>query len=299
MAELHPAIIQVADVADEWDSTKAPHIKTNIQTLDKKIHGFFYGNLVVLTGRAGEGKSSLITQLICEALNQGENVFSYSWELKNSKFATWVDKCLAGNNCIDKKMTTSGIEIKTLNKDKIKTVKDWYRDRFYMFDYTYIPAKKYELIDIVKVVENAILVKKCRFITIDNMMMAVEAGNKSITQVEGEFVKRLKELVVKYNVIIVLVAHPRKTLNKKLENDDVSGNSNVTKLADTVLSFSRLYADKDKNCEKATAKIEVIKNRENGKLTEPNKPIELEYMTNSRRLIEVSQYKGYMRPIVG
>ena len=44
----------------------------------------------------------------------------------------------------------------------------------------------------------------------------------------------------KYNVIVLLVAHPRKHQGTLFENDDVAGSANITNLADVVIRYSRL-----------------------------------------------------------
>ena len=71
---------------------------------------------------------------------------------------------------------------------------------------------------------------------------------------QGKFTKQLKAFANKYKAHVIIVAHPRKTaVGQTFSNDDVSGNSAITNLADNVF-----------NVEKSPKGIRVTKNREFG-----------------------------------
>ena len=60
-------------------------IKTRFKYIEK-IHGFYKGELTIVSGRPGVGKTSFITNIIEDALffkNQKKNVLLFSLELKS------------------------------------------------------------------------------------------------------------------------------------------------------------------------------------------------------------------------
>ena len=63
------------------DINALPKIKTNIPGIDRIIGGLVMGQVVLLTGKRGNGKSTFMSQLVCEALDQGETCLStlVSW----------------------------------------------------------------------------------------------------------------------------------------------------------------------------------------------------------------------------
>ena len=63
------------------DLSALPKIRTGLQELDQIIGGFYFGQVILLTGRRGEGKSTLLSQLDLEAIDQGYATLIYSGEL--------------------------------------------------------------------------------------------------------------------------------------------------------------------------------------------------------------------------
>lgn len=79
-----------------------PKIRTGIKALDRLIGGMYYGQIILLTGKRGEGKSTFLSQLIANALDQDVSVFAYSGELTDYHFKRWLDMQLAGKTHIER-----------------------------------------------------------------------------------------------------------------------------------------------------------------------------------------------------
>ena len=79
-------------------------------------------------------------------------------------------------------------------------------------------------------------------------------------EAETDIVKKLKNFAKKYNALVHLVAHPRKSMNDEIEKDDVAGSANITNLADYVTTISRA---KDEEVE-YDAILKILKNRHTG-----------------------------------
>lgn len=88
----------------------------------------------------------------------------------------------------------------------------------------------------------------------DNIMSALVSADEE-NKAQAQFTAQLKAFANKYKAHVICIAHPRKTAaGATFNNDDVSGSSAITNLADVVL-----------NVEKAPTKgIRVTKNRDFG-----------------------------------
>lgn len=78
---------------------KQEHIRTGIYDVDRYIGGIYMGQVVVITGKRGEGKSTLASQIIANALDQSDldgnpySIFVYSGELPDyHSNAGWISK---------------------------------------------------------------------------------------------------------------------------------------------------------------------------------------------------------------
>ena len=263
-------------------------IRTGIPDLDFVIRGMALGQLVVLTGKRGEGKSTFMSQLVAEALNQGRTVFVYSGELTDSQFKRCLDFQLAGSKHLLPYQDDFGGIGYLLSEEVRRSITQWYDDRAYIFDNNYIGDRdENELL--LGSVEKAIQQYNVQLVCIDNLMTAMEtvAENQSIYQAQSRFVGRLKQIAMKYNIVIVLVAHPRKAGANDTadDNDLVSGSSDITNKADIVLKYSR--------CEPAAydcdSLIKVTKNRIMGTLRTKNEnAIRVNYSPMTKRITGVT-----------
>jgi hypothetical protein len=80
-----------------------------------------------------------------------------------------------------------------------------------------------------------------------------------------------------------LIAHPKKeTKGTELDNDSVSGSSDITNLVDVVLTYSK---NEDENTNDVfQSLIGVTKNRLTGKLLKKDDRIKVKYSTSSKRI---------------
>lgn len=54
------------------------------------------GELTIVSGQPGAGKSTILNQMACDFINQGEKVFYYSGEFPKAKAKRWLYTVLAG-----------------------------------------------------------------------------------------------------------------------------------------------------------------------------------------------------------
>lgn len=269
------------------DINQLDKIKTNIQEIDRTIGGLIVGQLILLTGKRGEGKSTFMSQLVCEALQQDYNTFIYSGELADFHFKRWLDFQLAGSDYIITNKNMFGDDEYTILNSTVEKISAWYHDKAWIYDNSFVPDADAEYESILDTVERVIKQFDVRFVCIDNLMTAMDVVDKqdNLYLAQSNFVGRLKKIAVKYNIVVLLVAHPRKS-NGDFTNDDVSGSSDITNKVDVVMSYSR--AKDDEECD---SKLQITKNRLTGKLA---KNIGLYYSPKTKRIFsKTSQVRRY------
>lgn len=270
-------IKELADV-EAVDIEAMEYIRTNIPEVDDLLNGMYLGQLILLTGKRGEGKSTFMSQLVAEALEQDYNTFIYSGELVDFHFKRWLDLQVAGTHLKYQRLA-NGKETYSISDANINKINSWYRGRAFIYDNSVIDGE--ELEDLLTVTETAIKQYNVKFICIDNLMTAMEVtARDDLYRAQSVFVGKLAKLAKAYNVVILLVAHPRK-VSGNISNDDISGSADITNKVDVVMSYSRdaEEADPDRRL------LRITKNRLTGRLTDEENPIPLYYSSCSKRIV--------------
>ena len=255
-----------------------PKIQTGIAPLDRICGGLLRGHVVLLSGKRGEGKSTFMSQLVADAIEQDNAVFIYSGELPNYHFKNWLDLQIAGANHIETARNEFGDEEYFLTEHTVGTINKWYYDKAYIFDNSAVSDDEYE--GLIKVMVDAICRYDIKLCCIDNLMTAMDGDpNTDLYRQQSQFVKKLERLAQQYDVAIILVAHPKKT-NNAFDNDTVSGSSDITNAVSFVFNYQR--ADETDNCDSL---LMVTKNRMNGKILTGDNAIKLYYSQKSKRIV--------------
>lgn len=222
-----------------------PKIKTGFKQLDKTLKGgFMYGQVILVTGKRGAGKSTLCSQFVCDALSQDQNCFIYSGELPDFWVKDWLDRQLSG-----KEHPTNS---------EIEECEAFYNDRLFIFNNQLVETD--ELDDLLTVLKDTIIKRDIKLALLDNLMTAISSEtSENLYRKQSEFVGNLAKIAKAFNMVILLVAHPRKT-NAEFDNDDVSGSADITNRVDVVMSYDR---DKKRN-QNDLRVLKVTKNRMTG-----------------------------------
>ena len=247
--------VATLDMIEDFDVHEAETLKTGIEYIDDKLIGMVFGSLNVLSGRNGSGKSTILNQIyIAEAIAQGYKTFLFSGELIGGNVKYWLLQTLANEEQFAEYTAKDGHKYKKVTiQSKEKIVNDM-KDRFFLYD-----SDDYRIEAIIE--KMTVLAKRygVRVFVIDNLM-TIESSLKDKYEAETDIVKKLKNFAKKYNALVHLVAHPRKSMNDEIEKDDVAGSANITNLADYVTTISRA---KDEEVE-YDAILKILKNRHTG-----------------------------------
>lgn len=253
-----------------------PKIKTNIRELDRICGGLLMGHVILLSGKRGEGKSTFMSQIVAEALDQNNAVFVYSGELPNYHFKNWLDLQIAGSNHIESLVNEYGDEEYYLSTETVEKINSWYYDKAFIYDSEAIPEDDYE--GLISTITDTICRYNIKLVCIDNLMTAMDCDARTdLFRQQSVFVKQLEKIAQQYDVAIILVAHPKKT-NGDFDNDAVSGSSDITNAVSYVWNYER---GKE---EEGTGKIMVTKNRVTGGLLTGENAVRVYYSGKSKRI---------------
>ncbi|MBU5626502.1 AAA family ATPase [Oscillibacter sp. MSJ-2] len=271
-------LIDLSDVDVEEGGRRAVAV-SGISTLDGAIGGFGEGELSVWTGRRGEGKSTLLSQLLLEAIDQGERVFAYSGELPKKLFKRWTLVQAAGSaNLTALTDPVTGRTDYAVDAMKRRRIDEWWRGRYFLYDLEI--ASAHDEGSVLSMMDYANLRYGCKVFLVDNAMtMRFRQGSDSdYYRAQSAFVGRLSEFAKRHSCHVHLVAHPRKSEGKALAADDVGGSGDIVNRADNAFAIERLP---EAAAEQSgyTARLSILKNRQFG----ARKTVGLTFLEDCRR----------------
>lgn len=264
-------------------------IPTGFYQLDSTIEDLQPEQVTVLVGRNGEGKSTAISQIICNSINHKIPVFLYSGEMSTQRILNWLFRQVIGNDKEYLEFVETKYRLKADIKPRaLKALQQWAADLFFTFDKSVANVRE-NTGDLFEVMSIAARRYGCKLFIIDNLMSALEDTADSINADQSNFVQRCKDFAENYHVHIILVTHPNKAKGRgaELEKEDISGSNNIPNKADIIISIERQFKD-DRDCD---AKLRLLKDREEGRYTE----VKLIFQETTKRFLELEGDK--VRPI--
>lgn len=262
---------------------------TGFDQLDRMLGGFFFGQLILVTGERGLGKSTLVSQFATLAVKNRYSVIAYSGELNDWQFQDWFEQQCAGAEYVNAINTgRAGFKAYRVDGNYVPAIERWYSGYMFVYDNgIFGQDKDIETEKLVDVLEESAKQYGCRVIIVDNLMTAMDDDlGSDLYRQQSNFTKRLALMAKRYNALIFLIAHPRKSSGREFSNDDIAGSGNITNLADVVLRFGAPDDKKDED-EDNERVLQVLKNRLNGRISK--KGIPMFYQEASRRISE-NQY---------
>lgn len=281
-------VIEIADIK-AVDLFSLPKISTGIMGIDKVLSGGIYlGQTVILTGKRGDGKSTLGSQILANALDNGKSVFAYSGELPDYFFKRWLDFQIAGQQNVIDRAGEAGSVNYFIPDSKVHKISEWYRGRAYLFDDQ--STEDNELEYLLSTIEKAIQQYGIQLVLLDNLMTALDIGlDIDLYRAQSKFVDKLVKISKNYDVAVILVVHPRKNSLGADDNDVVSGSSDITNKVDVVMTYKR-----DKTLPDDERLLTISKNRLTGKLAIGAKAIKLYFDEASKRISD--NRKDFRKP---
>lgn len=268
-------LLDIADVQEPKQDGRP--LLSGFAELDRAIGGFRDGELTVITGKRGGGKSTLVGQLILEAIEQGRKAALFSGELSPWMVKSWLVTQAAGrNHLIERVDGWTGQTLYSVDSATEAQIVDWLAGRLFLFDRR-TEADGEDAV--LNAFELAVMRYGCSVFVVDNLM-SLELPDTDLYRAQSSFVGRLCSFAKRHNAVVFLVAHPRKgERGQEIMADDVAGASGISDRADNVLALRRLD-DKEAETECYASKLVILKNRGFG----ASGFIRLDYDRQSRRL---------------
>jgi twinkle protein len=241
-------------------------IETGFYEYDSHINDWKLGELSIIFGRNGEGKTTLISQVIGHCISRGTKTFLYSGEMSDNKIQDWLYRQIVGSGkeYYKKFVTKYGFK-NELKSNVIDALKEWHKDTLFLYNRNAKKKVKNEIDRLFTTMEIAIN-KGVKLFIIDNLMAILEENADSLYSDQANFVQRCKNFAVNNNIHIVLMAHPNKEKKElaaevgNLDKTDISGSNNIPNKADNIISIERIWSDE----RVADAIVTSLKDRETG-----------------------------------
>lgn len=247
-------------------------IPTGYSYLDKAIRGLILGEVTILSGLNGSGKSSWLNSVMLNVMHRGFKVACFSGELTDYNVMKWLAQSAAGKNYVHKvEGSEYAYDVEDRAYDKIC---DWLSDKFYLFNNNYGNQFSQVLSDLEEVVSKGV-----QLVVIDNLM-ALQISNLGgdRNEKQKQFILEVVEFAKKKNVHIVVVCHPRKESGTQtlLRKESIAGSSDLSNAVQNVAIVHRCGEDFCKRASEFFGKdkaerymeynnvVEICKNRSYG-----------------------------------
>ncbi len=270
-----PSVFNISDVNDV-DLDEMDGVYTGIQEIDSELMKLFYGTVTVVSGQPGAGKTSFLSQLTCQALEQDKNTLMFSREMPSWMQKSWLNYIMAGPRNINEYEDRNKSKYYKVTPDAKTAINSEYDKKWFLYRDDY----SNKLDDILQSMEDCVRKYGVKLIILDNLMtidLGTNENNELIKQTEC--INKLIHFAMQYSVAVVLVAHPRKMPNGvDVGIYDVAGTSNLANLAHRTIGLRRI--DKEKEKESHDVSLTIIKDRLRGRA---GKHINMYYDQPSRR----------------
>ena len=225
------------------DLTKVEYVPTGISKLDSKIMGFMAGQVTIVSGGSGSGKTSILNHFILNAVKRGNRVGVWSGELEEGQFMSWLYQTIAGNGYIEEIKTRDGV-VYQADPRYYDAMDKWLGDKFLLYNNDYGQRWTQLFADIKDCVE----VKGANLIFIDNLMaINLDSYDGEKNDRQTSLMNDVKNLAKRTGIHVVLVCHPRKEPGMKLfRKDSISGTADLTNMCDNLLLLHRGGLDFEK-----------------------------------------------------
>ena len=227
-------------VCDYVHSEKVP---TDIEDLDRMMYGgLSFGAVHVVSGEAGQGKSTFCQRIVLSAITKGYRCWVYSAEKSAGEFSGDLERMAVRPGMAVKKTNIYGCDYYSISDDIRDDIKRWYRDnRIWYYD-------NMSDEDIIHNAEVNIKVNGVRVLIVDNLMTAMlrykTVVGISVYDQQARFMAALVDLAEQYSVCIILVAHKNKRADDAASaganNARISGASEIGNLAHTIITYDEL-----------------------------------------------------------
>ena len=281
-----PSVADLSDV-EPTEYEDVDGVTTGLKAIDDELMRLFFGTLTIVSGQPGSGKSSLLTQLACNSLDNDIGTWLFSGELPNGVEKSWFNYIFAGPRNITDAISRRGNPYKKISTTTLAEINTTYKGRWHIYrdDYDNVLDK------LIASMTDTVRKYGARCLILDNFMCIDTETSEEELRSQTDTIKKLIEFAKKYQVAVILVCHPRKMdAGTNVGIYDIAGTSNIVNLAHRTIGLRRVtdaerenaakYSEKRRQLLKYDVIVTIVKDRMFGR---QNIDVGLYYDPASRR----------------
>jgi replicative DNA helicase len=262
-------IVSSHQLAEELKDTDDSifQLKTGIDKMDHLLGGVEAGEMIIVTGPTGEGKTTLLMSITKNMVEAGIKSVWFTLEVTPRQFL----KKIISATPLGKELPMFYVPRRGIDNVDEEFQKWWEKSHH----------KPFEMIDWIeaKIIE-AVTKDNVQVVFIDHIHMIFsleKMGNRSLSLEIGDLVSKVKQIALDHNLVIFLIAHnkdaPEGTAREP-RKEDIRDSGLISRLADTIVGVWRIPNDDDGDSSRRKpieesdikAKVRVFKNRREGKI---------------------------------
>lgn len=209
---------------------------TYIDELDYLLKGLEYGKLNLFSGITNHGKTTFMIQLSKNFIREHKKVFYFSGEQTANEFKNYlyVGMCQKDQLEFIRDEHNPRIYDTKPKNDVLKYFDNIYANDFVVYNNNIIQNDVDKMIKVMRKAFN----QGVRIFFIDNFM---QLDNSEKLEEQTRIVELFKRFAMKNNVIVCLVAHPRKTqfMKNRLTIFDIAGTQNIANKSTNICTIMR------------------------------------------------------------
>lgn len=285
-------ITSVAKLSEikELNPTEMDGFETGIKELDTELMKIFTGGVTILTGLPSAGKTTFLNQIVLMAMDHGYKTFLFSRELLNGMSKGWFSQVAAGRRNMHAILLPNGNDFYVVNDGIKEEITKYYNEMFFM----YKDEEENSEDKLFESMELCATKKGLRLFIIDNLMTVQLRDMQDTNKAQTEFVNRLIKFSMKYDVAVIMVAHPRKIQGGvDIGLFDVAGSQNIVNLATRTIGLKRVKEEIKKDPREKYYGYDVVITIIKDRIFGSQKEIPVHYDTMDRRFY--SSYEEFDR----
>lgn len=221
---------------------------TGWRCLDEYLHGLRAGEITVITADTGVGKTTFATQLMVNCAMQGIGAWINSWEMRPETIMRKIASIVLRRP----------MKLKPFTPDDNELFDLWCsRYRLWINPHTIGMTIDRLYHQLIKARDKGIKV-----VMLDHLDYLVNTRREKVHEAIDLTIKRLHEIAFELSLHLLLICHPKQTLNpsEEIGIHSIKGSSSIKQYADNVIILHRCSRTDDQ-APPGKVKIRVAKNR--------------------------------------